>query len=130
MPDTFVLNVTALGGLRETLKFIAACEALGVGFWFYSGETAVGTAAYMQLAAALPYLSQPGQSLLRWYADDVTAALIQPRANRVPIPDGPGLGVTLDPVALKRCKDRFVREGVISQLGDPALAHYRRFETQ
>lgn len=130
VPDTFVLNVTALGGLRETLKFIAACEALGVGFWFYSGETAVGTAAYMQLAAALPYLSQPGQSLLRWYDDDVTAALIQPRANRVPIPDGPGLGVTLDPVALKRCKDRFDREGVISQLGDPALAHYRRFETQ
>lgn len=130
VPDTFVLNVTALGGLRETLKFIAACEALGVGFWFYSGETAVGTAAYMQLAAALPYLSQPGQSLLRWYADDVTAALIQPRANRVAIPDGPGLGVTLDPVALKRCMDRFDREGVISQLGDPALAHYRRFETQ
>ena len=123
-------NVTALGGLRETLKFVSACEALGVGFWFYSGETAVGTAAYMQLAAALPYLSQPGQSLLRWYADDVTAELIQPRANLVPIPDGPGLGVTLDPVALKRCKDRFDREGVISQLGDPALAHYRRFETQ
>lgn len=130
VPDTFVLNVTALGGLRETMKFIAACEAMGVGFWFYSGETAVGTAAYMQLAASMPYLSQPGQSLLRWYADDVAATLIQPRANVVPIPAGPGLGVILDDAALERCKQRFVKEGVISQLGEPAVAHYQRFQAQ
>lgn len=130
VPDTFVLNVTALGGLRETMKFIAACEVMGVGFWFYSGESAVGTAAYMQLAAAIPYLSQPGQSLLRWYADDVTSALIQPRANRVPIPDAPGLGISVDPQALQRCRARYEREGVISQLGEPEATHYRRFDLQ
>jgi glucarate dehydratase len=130
VPDTFVLNVVALGGLRETMKFIAACEVMGVGFWFYSGESAVGTAAYMQLAAALPYLSQPGQSLLRWYADDVGPALLQPRANALPIPEGPGLGVTLDPQALKRCRERYEREGVISQLGEPNETHYRRFHLQ
>ena len=78
----------------------------------------------------MPYLSQPGQSLLRWYADDVAATLIQPRANVVPIPDGPGLGVILDAAALERCKQRFVKEGVISQLGEPDLAHYRRFQAQ
>ncbi len=130
VPDTFVVNVTALGGLRETMKFIAACEVMGVGFWFYSGESAVGTAAYMQLAAAIPYLSQPGQSLLRWYADDLVAEPFQPRANQLPIPDGPGLGVTLDPRALERCRRRFERDGVISQLGVPGEPHYRRFDQQ
>lgn len=130
VPDTFVLNVMALGGLRETMKFISACETMGVGFWFYSGETAVGTAAYMQLAAAIPYLSQPGQSLFRWYADDIAAELIQPHANVVPIPDAPGLGVTVDPQALKRCEERYVREGVISQLGVPGEMHYRQFLQQ
>ena len=130
VPDTFVLNVMALGGLRETMKFISACEMMGVGFWFYSGETAVGTAAYMQLAAAMPYLSQPGQSLFRWYADDVAAELIRPHANVVPIPDRPGLGVTVDPKALKRCKERFEQDGVISQLGVPGEAHYRQFHQQ
>lgn len=130
VPDTFVLNVMALGGLRETMKFIAACEVMGVGFWFYSGESAVGTAAYMQLAAAIPYLSQPGQSLLRWYADDVAAELIRPRANAVPIPDGPGLGLTLDPPALERCRRRYERDGVIPQLGEPNEKHYRRFSLQ
>src|SRR5574339_376953 len=127
VPDTFVLNVMTLGGLRETMKFISACEVMGVGFWFYSGETAVGTAAYMQLAAAIPYLSQPGQSLFRWYADDIITELIQPRANVVPIPDGPGLGITVDRQALERCKQRYEREGVISQLGVPGETHFRQF---
>ncbi len=130
VPDTFVLNVMTLGGLRETMRFISACEMMGVGFWFYSGETAVGTAAYMQLAAAIPYLSQPGQSLFRWYADDVVAELIQPHANVVPIPDGPGLGVIVDPQALMRCEERYERDGVISQLGEPGETHYRHFSQQ
>lgn len=130
VPDTFVLNVMTLGGLRETMKFISACEVMGVGFWFYSGETAVGTAAYMQLAAAIPYLSQPGQSLFRWYADDVVSDLIQPHANRVTIPESPGLGVAIDPQALTRCKERYAREGVISQLGMPGETHYRQFLQQ
>ena len=84
----------------------------------------------MQLAAAIPYLSQPGQSLLRWYADDVVADLIQPHANTVPVPGGPGLGVTIDPEALKRCAERYERDGVISQLGVPGEMHYRQFLQQ
>src|SRR5215208_3760930 len=130
VPDTFVLNVMTLGGLRETMKFISACEVMGVGFWFYSGETAVGTAAYMQLAAAIPYLSQPGQSLFRWYADDVVAELIQPHANAVPIPDTPGFGVAIDLPSLARCKERYERDGVISQLGVPGETYYRHFSQQ
>ena len=130
VPDTFVLNVSALGGIRETMKFISACEVMGIGLWFYSGETAVGTAAYLQLGAAMPHLSQPGQSLLRWYADDVVAEPFQPEANRLPIPDGPGLGITLDAEAMQRCQDRYERDGPISQLGAPRDSYYPRFSTQ
>lgn len=130
VPDTFVLNVTRLGGLRETIKFIGACETMGLGFWFYSGETAVGTAAYMQLAAALPYLDQPGQSLLRWYADDVITPLLEPRRNVLPIPSGPGLGIRVDLDAVRRCQDRYERDGVMPQLGEPGATHHRRFPGQ
>jgi glucarate dehydratase len=130
VPDTFVLNVTRLGGIRETQKFIGACEAMGVGFWFYSGESAMGTAAYMQLAAATPYLDQPGQSLLRWYADDVIEPVFEPRQNQLPIPDGPGLGLRPQPEALARAKRRYAEEGPIPQLGEPGKTHFRRFSRQ
>jgi glucarate dehydratase len=130
VPDTFVLNVTRLGGFRETIKFAGACETMGVGFWFYSGETAIGTAAYMQLAAALPYLDQPGQSLLRWYADDVVTPLLSPQRNQLPIPTGPGLGVKPDPEALARCAARYQRDGTISQFNEAGVTHYRRLPAQ
>jgi len=60
----------------------------------------------------------------------VSAKLIQPHANTVPIPDAPGLGVTVDPKALERCKERYERDGVISQLGVPGEAYYRQFLQQ
>jgi glucarate dehydratase len=51
-----VLNLTSLGGITRTLRFIAACETLGVDFTFYSGESGIGVAAYLQIAAADPHL--------------------------------------------------------------------------
>jgi glucarate dehydratase len=51
-PDTVVQNIAALGGIRPTTSFIAACAAMGVGFWFYSGDTGIGTAAYLHLTAS------------------------------------------------------------------------------
>lgn len=128
VPDAFVLNLAALGGILETVKFIAACEALGFGFWFYSGDAGVATAAYLQVSAALPYLEQPHQSLLRWYTDDVIAGgAFRPEKGVVSIPSGPGLGVELDPDGLSRCKERYMREGPVNQLGVPGeLAYPRR----
>jgi len=131
VPDAIVLNLASLGGIRETVKLIAACEAFGIGFWFYSGDTGIGTAAYLQVSAALPYLEQPHQSLLRWYVDDVIAeGPFRPKNGVVPVPEGPGLGVTLDPAALARCKERFEREGALRQFGNGERVRYSRLPRQ
>jgi glucarate dehydratase len=131
VPDTLVLNIAQRGGIAQTLKMIAACEELGIGFWFYSGDCGIGTAAYLHLSAAIPYLSQPHQSLLRWYVDDVIeGGPFRPRNGVVSIPDGPGLGVTLDRAALRRCVERFERDGVIRQLGRPGEAWYPQLPRQ
>lgn len=37
-PDTFVTNFAVLGGIGRAIRFIGACEAMGVGFWCYSGD--------------------------------------------------------------------------------------------
>jgi glucarate dehydratase len=83
-----------------------------VGFWFYSGDLGIATAAYLHIAAATPYVDAPSQSLLRWTTDDViVGGPFSPEAGVVEVPTGPGLGVELDEVALRRCVDRYAREG-------------------
>ena len=111
-PDTLVVGLGPFGGIGGARRFIRACEDAGVGFWFYSGDFGIATAAYLQIAAATPYVSAPSQSLLRWTTDDVIAGgPFSPEGGIVQVPDGPGLGVELDENALRRCVERYAREG-------------------
>jgi glucarate dehydratase len=111
-PDTLVVGLGFFGGIAGTRRFIAACEAAGVGFWFYSGDLGIATATYLHIAAAAPYLDRPSQSLLRWTVDDVIAGgPFSPESGLVEVPTAPGLGVDLDEQALERCVERFAREG-------------------
>lgn len=120
VPDAIVINLTVLGGIRRTVAFIAACEAFGVDVWFYS-EPGVSTAAHLQVASAIPWLAQPSQTLARWQTDDVlNEGVFVPRDGRLGIPAGPGLGVTLDAAALRRCHQRLLDEGPYNPYADPA----------
>jgi glucarate dehydratase len=120
VPDAIVINLTILGGIRRTVAFIAACEAFGVDVWFYS-EPGVSTAAHLQVASAISWLAQPSQTLARWQTDDVLAeGIFVPRDGELKVPDGPGLGVTLDPAALRRCHQRFLDDGPYNPYADPA----------
>ncbi len=124
-PDALVIGLAFCGGIAGTRRFVAECEAAGVGFWFYSGDLGVATAAYLHVAAATPYLDRPSQSLLRWTADDVVAqGPFSPEDGVVPVPTGPGLGVELDETALARCVERFAHEGAYDFYSGPALPRY------
>ena len=125
VPDTLVLGLGTFGGIAGARRFIAACEAAGVGFWFYSGDFGVQTAAYLHIAAATPYLDRPSQSLLRWTADDVIAGgPFSPEDGFVEVPEGPGLGIELDEAALARCVERYAREGAYDFYSGGPLPRY------
>jgi glucarate dehydratase len=124
-PDSIVIGLSFFGGIAGTRRFIAECEQAGVGFWFYSGDLGIATAAYLHVAAAIPYLDRPHQSLLRWTTDDVIAGgPFQPERGVVTVPTGPGLGVELDEKALARCVERFAREGSYDFYSGPPLPRY------
>lgn len=111
-PDAIVNNINEMGGISGSVAFIEACAAMGVGFRFHSGETGIASAAYLHLSAALEHVRGASQTLLRWYGDDVIAGgPFVPQCGVVPVPQGPGLGVTLDPAALRRCHERYLAEG-------------------
>ena len=119
VPDAFVLNLTILGGIARTRAFMAACQAFDVGIWCYSGEAGIGNAAYLHFIAAHQWISEPSQSIFHWQCDDVIQERYKPRNNVLHVPEGPGLGVTLDPKGFKRCADRFKNDGPLYQYHDP-----------
>jgi glucarate dehydratase len=112
VPDGFCLDVAELGGIRRTQDFLRACALLGIDFWFYSGDAGVMTAAYLHLTAAEPSLIRPHQALFRFTADVAVAeGHYRPRQGMLPVPSGPGLGVTLDASAVARLAERHRSEG-------------------
>jgi glucarate dehydratase len=124
-PDTIVVGLGPFGGIAGTRRFIDACERVGIGFWFYSGDFGIATAAYLHIAAATPSLERPSQSLLRWTADDViTGGPFSPERGVVEVPTSPGLGVELDEAALARCVERHAREGAYDFYAGPPLPRY------
>lgn len=115
VPDGICIDIAELGGLRRTQDFLRACAALGVDFWCYSGDAGVMTAAYLHLTAAEPTMIRAHQSLFRFTADVALAeGHFSPRGGVLPVPDGPGLGVHLDPVAVQRLHERYRTEGAMA----------------
>ena len=128
VPDSFVTNFAVLGGINRAIRFIGACEAMGVGFWCYSGDAGICTAAYLHVTAAMPALYEPSQSLLRWQVGDVIqGGPFRPENNVVRVPEGPGLGVDLDRDALRHWHQHYVDNGPMDHYYDPQKpGHFRR----
>jgi glucarate dehydratase len=125
VPNTLVLGIGACGGVAGTMRFIERCDAAGVGFWFYSGDLGIATAAQLHVTAASPSLTRPSQSLLRWTVDDVIEeGPFSPERGVLRVPDGPGLGVTLDENALARCVERYARDGEYELYTGPPLPRW------
>jgi glucarate dehydratase len=120
VPDYFVTNFAVLGGINRAIRFIGACEAMGVGFWCYSGDAGICTAAYLHMSAAMPWITEPSQSLFRWQIGDVIeGGPFRQVDNFVAVPERPGLGVTLDRKALAHWHEHFLRHGPMDHFHDP-----------
>lgn len=120
VPDAFCTDVNVHGGIGRTVRFIGACEAMGLDFWCYSGDSGIASAAYLHLAAAFAHIREPSQSLFRMQPLDVIEeGPFRPRNNFVRVPQGPGLGVTLSREKLAHCHRLFVEHGPYDKFLDP-----------
>jgi L-alanine-DL-glutamate epimerase-like enolase superfamily enzyme len=98
------LKLTKAGGLLRAKQAAAIAEAAGIPCYVGNMiETGIGTAAYAHFCASTPVVTEGcelfGPLLL---ADDLTREGIRYQDGHVLVPDGPGLGVTLDPSKLER----------------------------
>ena len=119
VPDAIVSNPCAHGGIGRLVRFIGACEHAGIDYWCYSGDSGIASAAYLHICAATAWIREPNQSLFRMQPLDVIAeGPFRPRANRVTVPEKPGLGVTLSRDKLDHCHRLFVDGGPFDKYHD------------
>ncbi len=99
-----VINIKAgrVGGYLEARRIHDVAVAHGVPLWCGGMlETGIGRAANAALAA-LPGFTLPGDvsASTRFYARDIVTQPITLTDGFVPVPTGPGLGITIDDEAL------------------------------
>jgi muconate cycloisomerase len=96
--QVFALKLMKSGGFMACRDIAAVAVAHGVEL--FGGcflESSIGTAANLQLGAALPELAWGSEWIgPLWLADDLACRPIEYRDFAALVPPGPGLGVTLD----------------------------------
>ena len=96
-------DVTKVGGLSEQRRIAWLAQDFGVRYVGHGWNTALGIAADLQLASALPNVDLVEYIAGSAYVDKILATPFRLDADGLlAIPDVPGLGVTLDPDSVGR----------------------------
>jgi len=101
-----VINVKIgrVGGYGEVLAIQDVAARAGVPLWCGGMlEAGVGRAHNIAVAS-LPGFTKPGDtsSSSRYFEDDIVAPPLEATDGRMPVPEGPGIGVTVRPDVLAR----------------------------
>lgn len=96
--DVILLDTTFWGGLRQALKAGQVCETFQWGVAVHSsGELGIQLATMLHLGALLPNLTFAADAHYHHLTEDVIDGGLMPYANgEIAVPEGPGLGVSLD----------------------------------
>jgi glucarate dehydratase len=102
--DVVLLDTTFWGGIRACVRAAGVCETFQLGIAVHSsGELGIQLATMLHLGAVLPNLTFAADAHYHHLTDDVvTGGPFAYADGRIRVPDGPGLGVTLDRDRLAR----------------------------
>jgi glucarate dehydratase len=102
------------GGMRASQALAGICATFGLGLSMHSNtHLGISLAAMTHLAAATPNLTYACDTHSVWQHEDVIVpGALAIRGGVLPVPDGPGLGVTLDRGALAALHEQYLRCGI------------------
>ena len=102
--DVVLLDTTFWGGIRPVLRAAAVCETFQLGVGVHSsGELGIQLATMLHVGAALPAMPFAADAHYHHLADDiVTGGKLPYHDGAIRVPEGPGLGVSLDPERVAR----------------------------
>jgi glucarate dehydratase len=101
------------GGLQASRELARVCAIWGLGLSMHSNShLGISLAAMTHLAAATPNLSYDCDTHYPWQIDDVIeGGKLVFQGGTLAVPEGPGLGVTLDRAALARLHRNWLDHG-------------------
>jgi glucarate dehydratase len=96
--DVILLDTTFWGGIRPCIRAAAICDAFGLGVAVHSsGELGIQLATMLHLGAVVPNLGFAADAHYHHLVDDIiVGGKFTYQDGAIAVPDGPGLGVTLD----------------------------------
>jgi glucarate dehydratase len=119
--DVILLDTTFWGGIRPCVKAAGVCETFQTGIAVHSsGELGVQLATMLHLGAVLPNLAFKADAHYHHLVDDVIEGGLMPYVNgEIAVPNGPGLGVTLDRERVGRYAELYKSLGGYAYDRDP-----------
>jgi glucarate dehydratase len=97
------------GGIRNSLELARICDIFGRGISMHSNShLGISLAAMVHLGAAIPNLKYSLDTHYPWQSEEIIEeGRFTFEEGAIPVPTGPGLGVTLDHKALERLNKNF-----------------------
>jgi glucarate dehydratase len=101
--DVILGDVYHWGGVLGFTELAAVCATFGIDMGIHSFvEAGIGAAVNVHLAAALPALNHAIDGMLHYQDSSIITEPLVIRDGTLAVPDGPGLGVTLNEEVIKR----------------------------
>ncbi|MFC7102994.1 enolase C-terminal domain-like protein [Nonomuraea rubra] len=119
--DVVLLDTTFWGGIRPCVKAAGVCETFQLGVAVHSsGELGVQLATMLHLGAVLPNLTYAADAHYHQLTDDVIeGGKLAYSEGAIAVPEGPGLGVRLDPERVARYAEYYRETGAIRTTAIP-----------
>ena len=119
--DVVLLDTTFWGGMRACIKAAGVCETMQLGVAVHSsGELGVQLSTMLHLGAVLPNLTYSADAHYHHLMDDIiVGGKMRYENGAIRVPDGPGLGVTLDRDKLAEYAAQYLRQGGYPYDQDP-----------
>jgi glucarate dehydratase len=119
--DVILLDTTFWGGIRQCIKAAGVCETFQLGVAVHSsGELGIQLATMLHLGAVLPNLAFAGDAHYHHLEDDIlVGGKLQYENGSIKVPEGPGLGVTVDRDKLQEYAELYKQLGGYPYDRDP-----------
>ena len=119
--DVILLDTTFWGGIKPCVKAAGVCETFQIGVAVHSsGELGIQLATMLHLGAVIPNLSFAADAHYHHLRDDIIeGGLMAYEGGAIRVPDGPGLGVSLNYDKLREYSELYKRLGGYPYDQDP-----------